>query len=133
MARKYSLMCPVARTLDIIGDRWAILILRDLFQHETRRFQDFEATLPGLTPSVLSARLKDLESNAVISSRNYANHPPRLEYFLTLKGRELGPILQALKKWGEKHVQPLVSRPRNSRYIVAIKMGRRQGARREHI
>lgn len=107
MARKYSLMCPVARTLDIIGDRWAILILRDLFQHETRRFQDFEATLPGLTPSVLSARLKDLESNAVISSRNYANHPPRLEYFLTLKGRELGPILQALEKWGEKHVQPL--------------------------
>ena len=104
MARKYSLECPVARNLDIIGDRWAILILRDLFLHKTRRFQDFETTLPGLTPSVLSARLKELESNSVISSRNYADHPPRLEYFLTPKGRELGPILRALRKWGEKHV-----------------------------
>lgn len=103
MSRKYSLKCPVARTLDIIGDRWAILILRDLFRFETRRFQDFEDTLPGLTPSVLSARLKDLESSAVIASRNYAEHPPRLEYFLTPKGRELGPILLAMKKWGEKH------------------------------
>jgi hypothetical protein len=54
-------------------------------------------------PSVLSARLKGLESSAVIASRNYAEHPPRLEYFLTPKGRELGPILLALKKWGEKH------------------------------
>lgn len=72
MARKYSLQCLVARTLDVIGDRWAILILRDLFRYEARRFQDFEATLPGLTPSVLSARWKDLESSAVIASRNYA-------------------------------------------------------------
>jgi len=103
MARKYSLKCPVALTLDVIGDRWAILILRDFFQYGTRRFQDFEDTLPGLTPSVLSARLKDLESNAIIASRNYAEHPPRLEYFLTPKGRELGPVLLALKKWGEKH------------------------------
>jgi len=103
MARKYSLKCPVARALDVIGDRWAILILRDLFRYETRRFQDFESALPGLTPSVLSARLKDFESNGVIASRSYAEHPPRLEYFLTPKGRELGPILSALKKWGEKH------------------------------
>jgi DNA-binding HxlR family transcriptional regulator len=103
VARKYSLKCPVARTLDVIGDRWAILILRDLFRNETRRFQDFEATLPGLTPSVLSARLKELESRAVIASRHYAEHPPRLEYYLTPKGRELGPILLAMKKWGEKH------------------------------
>jgi DNA-binding HxlR family transcriptional regulator len=52
---------------------------------------------------VLSARLKELESRAVIASRNYAEHPPRLEYYLTPKGRELGPILLAMKKWGEKH------------------------------
>jgi DNA-binding HxlR family transcriptional regulator len=104
MPRKYSLKCPVARTLDIIGDRWTILILRDLFLYQTRRFQDFETTLPGLTPSVLSARLKNLESNSIIASRNYTDHPPRLEYFLSPKGRELAPILQALKKWGQKHV-----------------------------
>jgi DNA-binding HxlR family transcriptional regulator len=104
MPRKYRLKCPVSRALDIIGDRWTILILRDLFLYQTRRFQDFETTLPGLTPSVLSARLKDLESNSIISSRNYTDHPPRLEYFLSSKGRALGPILQALKKWGEKYV-----------------------------
>jgi DNA-binding HxlR family transcriptional regulator len=104
MPRKYSLKCPVARTLDIIGDRWTILILRDLLLYKTRRFQDFETTLPGLTPSVLSARLKNLESNSIIASRNYTDHPPRLEYFLSPKGLELAPILQALKKWGEKHV-----------------------------
>jgi DNA-binding HxlR family transcriptional regulator len=103
MVRKYSLKCPIARTLDVIGDRWSILILRDLFLFETRRFQDFQHTLPGLTPSVLSARLKDLEANAVISSRNYEDHPPRLEYFLTPKGRKLGPALLALKDWGERY------------------------------
>jgi DNA-binding HxlR family transcriptional regulator len=103
MARKYDLKCPVAGTLDVIGDRWAILILRDLFRYDARRFQDFEAELPGLTPSVLSARLKSLESDGVVAMRTYEMHPPRLEYFLTPKGRELGPILRAMKSWGEKY------------------------------
>jgi len=103
MTRKYLLNCPVASTLDVIGDRWAILVLRDLFLHKTRRFQDFLDRLPGLTPSVLSARLKELESSAVVSSRKYADHPPRLEYFLTAKGRELGPVLKALRSWGKKY------------------------------
>jgi len=74
MPRTYCLDCPIARTLDVIGDRWAILILRDLFRNETRRFQDFESALPGLTPSVLSARLKHLESKAIITSRRYVDH-----------------------------------------------------------
>ena len=103
MARKYSLKCPLARTLDVIGDRWAILILRDLFLFPARRFQDFEQALPGLTPSVLSARLKELESDGIISNRKYEDHPPRLEYFLTPKGRKLGPAMLALKEWGEKY------------------------------
>jgi DNA-binding HxlR family transcriptional regulator len=103
MARKYDLECPIAITLDIIGDRWAILILRDLFLHDARRFQDFEETLPGLTPSVLSARLKSLEGDGIIATRIYEVRPPRLEYFLTPKGRTLGPILRAMKSWGEKH------------------------------
>jgi DNA-binding HxlR family transcriptional regulator len=103
MARRYDLKCPVARTLDVIGDRWAPLILRELFQHGDRRFQDLSQTLIGLTPSVLSARLKDLEANGVIASRAYTPHPPRHEYFLTPKGRALGPILRAMMKWGEEH------------------------------
>jgi len=111
--RKYCLRCPVARTLDVIGDRWAILILRDFFLHGPRKFQDFYARLPGLTPSVLSARLKELEANGIVGSRLYADHPPRLEYFLTPKGEELRPILYAMKDWGEKHT-PMPDRPRSS-------------------
>ncbi len=59
--------CSIASTLDIIGDRWSILILRDLFIHQTRRFQDFESSLPGLTPSVLSARIKELAAHGILT------------------------------------------------------------------
>src|SRR5262245_44858426 len=111
--RKYDLKCPVARSLDVIGDRWSLLILRDFFRFGPRRFQDFEQTLPGLTPSILSARLKGFESQGVIESRLYAEHPPRLEYALTQKGRDLGPILEALKTWGERHTAQ-TSEPRRS-------------------
>ena len=95
--------CSIACTLDIIGDRWTILILRDLFVHPTRRFQDFEASLPGLTPSVLSARIKELTAHGILLSRLYADHPPRPEYLLTRKGRALNPVLIALKAWGEQY------------------------------
>lgn len=101
MAKSYGLDCPVARTLDVIGDRWTILILRDLLLLGSRRFQDFSDALPGLTPSVLSARLKELEDSGVIESRPYSEHPPRVEYLLTPRGRSLGPILKALRQWGE--------------------------------
>jgi DNA-binding HxlR family transcriptional regulator len=103
MARKYSMRCSIASTLDIIGDRWTILILRDLFLHPTRRFQDFESGLPGLTPSVLSVRIKELTAQGILTSRLYADHPPRPEYMLTRKGRALNPILIAMKAWGEQY------------------------------
>ncbi len=103
MARKYDSPCPVARTLNVIGDRWAILVLRDLFLYGPRRFQDFERSLKGITPSVLSQRLKEFEASGVIQGRPYAEHPPRHEYILTEKGRDLGPVLRAMKRWGERH------------------------------
>lgn len=103
MARKYISRCPVARTLNIIGDRWAILVLRDFFLFGPRRFQDFESSLQGITPAVLSKRLKDFESHGVIESRLYEEHPPRYQYDLTEKGRELRPVLKALRKWGERY------------------------------
>ena len=103
VARKYSMRCSIARTLDIVGDRWTILILRDLFLHPDRRFHDFEASLPGLTPSVLSYRIKELAAYGILTSRLYADHPPRPEYLLTPKGRALNPILIAMKAWGEQY------------------------------
>lgn len=95
--------CPVARTLQIIGERWAILILRDLILHGPRKFQDFERSLAGISPNTLSARLKTLEDHGVVERRFYAEHPPRAEYLLTEKGRELRPVLRALKDWGNKY------------------------------
>jgi DNA-binding HxlR family transcriptional regulator len=95
--------CPVARTLDIIGDRWTILILRDLLTHDSRRFQDLETSLRGISPNTLSARLKHLEEHGVLARRLYEEHPPRAEYLLTPKGRELGPAMRALQIWGRKH------------------------------
>ena len=96
--------CPVARTLDLIGERWTILLLRDLLLHGPRRFQDFQASLPGVAPNTLSARLKAMEDRGLVSRTLYNERPPRLEYVLTAKGKSLGPVVKAMREWGSKHV-----------------------------
>jgi DNA-binding HxlR family transcriptional regulator len=93
----------VARALDVVGEKWSLLILRDLFRKGPLRFQQFEAGLPGVAPNTLSARLKRLEEQGVIATRLYESHPPRYEYFLTEKGKALGPVLKALYSWGERY------------------------------
>src|SRR5262245_39770495 len=102
---KYDVKCPVARALHIIGEPWTILILRDLFMEGPRKFQDFEQSLSGMSPTTLSARLKKLEAHGILVRRFYADHPPRAEYLLTDKGRALGPALKALLEWGRKHTR----------------------------
>lgn len=103
MAGPYGQKCPIARALDVIGERWSLLILRDLRRFGPRRFQELEQGLPGLAPNTLSARLKTLEAQGVVGVRLYEVHPPRYEYFLTEKGEALRPVLKALYAWGEKH------------------------------
>jgi len=104
MARAYEINeCPVARTLDLIGERWTILLLRDLLLQGPRRFQDFQTSLPGIAPNTLSARLKSLEDHGLVRRQLYNDRPPRLEYVLTDKGRSLGPILKVMRDWGTKH------------------------------
>jgi len=104
MAKSYDIKdCPVARTLDIIGERWTILLLRDLLLQGPRRFQDFQESLAGVAPNTLSARLKTLEARGLVARRLYSEHPPRLEYYLTEKGKSLGPVLKALREWGQRH------------------------------
>lgn len=95
--------CPVARTLEIVGEKWTTLILRDLFLRGTVRFQELQTSLSGLSPATLSARLKSLEAQGIIEQRFYSDHPPRAEYFLTDKGKSLGPILKALRDWGTQY------------------------------
>ena len=105
MPASYDLKCPVARALDIIGERWTMLILRDLFREGPRKFADFEQSLTGISATTLSARLKKLEQHDILARRFYADHPPRAEYLLTDKGRTLGPILKLLLDWGTKHTR----------------------------
>jgi DNA-binding HxlR family transcriptional regulator len=104
MAPGYSQThCPVARALDIVGEKWSLLILRDLIRHGPQRFQEVERRLPGVAPNTLSTRLKTLEEAGVIETRLYERHPPRYEYLLTEKGQALRPVLKALYAWGERH------------------------------
>ena len=105
MAKSYQIDdCAVARTLDLIGERWTILLLRDLLLHGPRRFQDFQLSLPGVAPNILSARLKAMEDNGLVRRSLYSERPPRLEYLLTDKGKSLGPIVKAMRDWGNKHL-----------------------------
>ena len=105
MAKTYELECPVARTMEVIGERWTILLLRDLLLLGPRRFQDFQDALTGIAPNVLSARLKALEEQGIVERRLYSERPARLEYVLTKKGATLGPIIAAMRDWGAKHAR----------------------------
>lgn len=102
MAKTYGQTCPVAQTLEIIGERWTILILRDLFRGP-KRFQDLQESLVGVAPNMLSDRLKTLEEHGLIRREFYSEHPPRAAYALTPLGLELRPALRAIAIWGAKH------------------------------
>src|SRR5438477_13140773 len=103
MPKVYGQRCPVAKTLEVVGDRWTLLVVRDLLGR-TRRFQDLQASLPGIAPNILSDRLKLMEEHALVTRRFYSDHPPRAEYELTDKGKELGVVVGALAAWGSRHV-----------------------------
>jgi DNA-binding HxlR family transcriptional regulator len=105
VSARYDMRCPIARTLDIIGERWTILILRDLVVSGARKFQDFERSLVGISPNTLSARLKRLEDAGIVERRFYEQHPPRAEYVLTEKGNDLRPVLRGLLDWGKHHTK----------------------------
>lgn len=103
MQKPFSSKCPVTRTANVMSMRWMPLILRDLLLHGARRFQDLQDSLKGIAPTTLSDRLKTLEQHGIVERRFYTQHPPRAEYVLTPKGRDLGPVVRAMRNWGEKH------------------------------
>ncbi len=101
--KSYGQDCPVAKTLDVLGDRWTLLIVRELFFGRTR-FAEFQARLPGIPTNLLGDRLKQLEESGIVERRFYSQHPPRAEYVLTEKGRALDRVLTALAEWGGRFV-----------------------------
>jgi len=91
--------CPIARTLDLVGEWWTLLIVRDALLG-ARRFDDFKAT--GMADNILSARLKRLVEEGIFERRPYQQHPKRYEYILTEKGRSLNVVLASLRTWGQE-------------------------------
>src|SRR5436190_1471981 len=95
--------CPVAKSLELVGDRWTLLLVRDLLGGP-RRFRDLQLSLRGIAPNLLSDRLKLMEEHGLVERRFYSDHPPRAEYALTERARELGVVIGALAAWGSRHV-----------------------------
>ena len=94
--------CGVAKSLEILGERWTLLIIRDAF-FGLRRFEEFQSSL-GVARNVLTDRLNRLVDEGVFDRRRYSERPERFEYVLTPKGRELIVALTALREWGDRHV-----------------------------
>lgn len=103
MPKRYGQRCPVAKSLEFLGERWTLLVIRDLLR-SPQRFQDLQSSLEGIAPNVLSERLKILEDHGIVERQLYSQHPPRAAYALTPRGRELGVVIGALAAWGSKYL-----------------------------
>ena len=94
--------CPVETTLTLIGDKWKVLILRDLLSG-TKRFGELKKSIGSVSQKVLTAQLRAMEDSGLLTRTVYAEVPPRVEYTLTELGRSLQPILDAMWNWGEEY------------------------------
>lgn len=99
-----NMKCPIARSLDRVGEWWSILILRDAF-YGMKRFDEFQKSL-GVAPNILTRRLNRLVESGMLERRRYQEHPPRDEYHLTERGRDFRPVMLALLAWGNRHFAP---------------------------
>jgi len=101
--------CSVARTIERVGDTWTLMIVREMFLG-SRRFDDLQRHT-GASPHVLSQRLKHMQADGIIWARNYSERPPRQEYLLTDKGKDLWPVIVTLRAWGNKWLHEERDRP----------------------
>ena len=98
--------CPVETTLSLIGNKWQVLILRDLMEG-TKRFKELQRSVGGVSQKVLTANLRTMEARGLVRREVFAEVPPRVEYSLTELGRSLQPVLDALWSWGESYKERL--------------------------
>jgi DNA-binding HxlR family transcriptional regulator len=99
-----NMQCPIARSLERVGEWWSILILRDAL-HGLTRFDEFQESL-GIAPNMLTRRLNALVESGILERRRYSEHPPRDEYLLTERGRDFRPVVLSLLAWGNRHFAP---------------------------
>ncbi|MFZ7946094.1 winged helix-turn-helix transcriptional regulator [Neobacillus sp. 19] len=104
MKTRYDIPCNIAQSLNIIGDRWSLLIVHEILNGQTL-FSEMKKALPGISSNLLSDRLKYLEEEGLISAELYSTHPPRYRYRLTKSGEELEHVFNSLIIWGSHHLQ----------------------------
>jgi DNA-binding HxlR family transcriptional regulator len=96
--------CPVETTLSLIGDKWKVLILRDLMTGR-KRFSELNRSIGSISQKVLTAQLRSMENDGLLGRRAYAEVPPRVEYSLTELGKSLAPVLESMRRWGAWYKQ----------------------------
>lgn len=104
MKQLYHLPCNIAQTLNMIGEKWTLLILRQIMMGN-RTYKEIQESLEGIPSNLLSDRLKSMEEDKLLVAEIYQQHPPRYHYVLTRSGEDLADIFYSLLIWGEKHVQ----------------------------
>ena len=96
--------CPIANVLDLVGDKWSLLIVRDILLHNKHRYGDFLASDEGIPTNILADRLKRLEAYGIIKKTPYQHNPVRYDYHLTETGRHLKPIVMEMVNWGLNYI-----------------------------
>ena len=99
--------CPVETTLSLIGNKWQVLILRDLNFNGTMRFKELQRSIGKISQKVLTTNLRSMEESGIVSREAFAEVPPRVEYSLTELGQSLKPVLDAMRVWGERYKERL--------------------------
>ncbi len=97
--------CPLTNTLDLVGDKWTLIVIRDMLFVGKKQFGDFLESPEGISTNILAERLKRLETHGIIEKHAYQENPVRHEYFLTDRGRDLMPVLMEIARWGQKHIE----------------------------
>jgi DNA-binding HxlR family transcriptional regulator len=104
MAQSRRSPCPIACTLDLLGDRWTLLVIRDMMFLGKQRYEEFLASPEGISTNILADRLKLLEESGLVEKQPYSNHSRRMNYYLTEKGQSLRPVLKTIIVWGLKQI-----------------------------
>jgi DNA-binding HxlR family transcriptional regulator len=97
--------CPITNTLDLIGDKWTLLVIRDILFLKKKSFNEFLESPEGIATNILTERLKRLEERGIIEKRPYIKAPVRYEYTLTRRGEDLRPVLMEMIRWGNMHIE----------------------------
>jgi DNA-binding HxlR family transcriptional regulator len=97
--------CPITNTLDLIGDKWTLLVIRDMLFLKKKSFNEFLESPEGIATNILTERLKRLEEHGIIEKHPYQKTPVRYEYSLTKRGKDLSPVLMEMVRWGNLHIE----------------------------